>query len=231
MWGYMRKVHGSSVELPSHVDSDAHGWTLPKNEGVSTPNGERVKPVRGYPMCVFVFEAKERNRETANPTIRLSDRKETVDGGTLTLSTVTGGDVGHGELAKVVTDHLGLDLGVDEETTGVDSDHGADHLGDDDHVTKVGLDGGGLLVGGSLGLGLAETLDETHGLALQTALELSAGTGVDELHEVLVGHVEESIELDTTVGELAESSLALELGSGGGVVVIPASEINTMVSV
>ncbi len=135
---------------------------------------------------------------------------------------MTGGDVGHGELAKVVTNHLGLDLGGDEEATGVDTDDGANHLGDDDHVTKVGLDGSGLLVGEALGLGLTETLDETHGLALKTTLETSAGTSVDNAHEVLVGHVEERVELDTTVGELAESSLALELSSGGGVVVIPA---------
>lgn len=152
---------------------------------------------------------------------RLSDGEETVDGGTLTLGTVAGGDVGHGELAKVVTDHLGLDLGVDKEATGVDANHGANHLGDDNHVTEVSLDGGGLLVRLALGLGLTETLDEAHGLALETTLESSAGTGVDERHEILVGHVEESIELDTSVGELAESSLALELGSGGGVVLIP----------
>lgn len=158
------------------------------------------------------------------PARHLSDREESVDGSTLTLGTVTGGDVGHGELAKVVTDHLGLDLGVDEEATGVDADHGANHLGNNDHVTQVGLDGGGLLVGLALGLGLTETLDETHGLTLKTTLELSTGTGVDERHEVLVGHVEERVELYTTVGELAESSLALELGSGGGVVVIPEGE-------
>lgn len=153
--------------------------------------------------------------------MRLSDGEETVNSGTLTLSTVTGRNVSHGELAKVVTHHLGLDLGVDKESTSVDADHGADHFGDDDHVTQVSLDGSGLLIGESLSLGLAETLDEAHGLALKTTLELSAGTGVNETHEVLVGHVEESIELDSSVGELAESPLALELGSGGGVVVIP----------
>lgn len=158
-------------------------------------------------------------RRTAN---RLSDREETVDGGTLTLSTVTGRDVGHGELAKVVTDHLGLDLGVDEEATGVNANHAADHFGNDNHVTQVRLDRGGLLVGGSLGLGLAQALDKTHRLALQTALEPSAGTSVDELHEVPVRHVEQRVKLNTSVGELAESSLSLELGGGGGVVVIPA---------
>lgn len=45
----------------------------------------------------------------------------------------------------------------------------------------MGLDDGGLLIRGSLLLGLAELLDETHGLALETALEPSASTGVDDL--------------------------------------------------
>ena len=45
----------------------------------------------------------------------------------------------------------------------------------------MGLDDGGLLIRGSLLLGLTELLDETHGLALETALETAAGAGVDEL--------------------------------------------------
>ena len=45
----------------------------------------------------------------------------------------------------------------------------------------MGLDDGRLLIRGSLLLGLAELLDETHGLALETALEPTAGAGMDEL--------------------------------------------------
>ena len=63
----------------------------------------------------------------------------------------------------------------------VDADDGADHLGDDDHVTEVGLHDGRLFVGERLLLRLAELLDETHGLALETALEPPAGTGMDDL--------------------------------------------------
>ena len=47
----------------------------------------------------------------------------------------------------------------------------------------MGLDDGGLLIGGSFLLGFAELLDETHGLALETALETTAGAGVDELQD------------------------------------------------
>jgi hypothetical protein len=93
-----------------------------------------------------------------------------------------------------VANHLGLDLNLVELLTGVDTDDGADHLGDDDHVTEVGLDEIGLLVGLGLLLGLAELLDETHGLALQTAVEASAGTSVNDITELLGGKVEEPVE-------------------------------------
>jgi len=46
-----------------------------------------------------------------------------------------------------VADHLGLDFDLVELLSGVDTDDGADHLGDDNHVTEVGLDEVGLLVG------------------------------------------------------------------------------------
>jgi hypothetical protein len=57
----------------------------------------------------------------------------------------------------------------------------------------VGLDEIGLLVGLGLLLGLAELLDETHGLALQAAVETSAGTGVNDITELLGGKVEEPV--------------------------------------
>ena len=65
--------------------------------------------------------------------------------------------------------------------THVNTNDGADHLGHDDHVPEMGLDHRGLLVGLCLALGLAELLDETHGAALETALEPPASTGVDKL--------------------------------------------------
>lgn len=109
-----------------------------------------------------------------------------------------------------MTNHLGLDLDLVELLSGVDTDDGADHLGDDDHVTEVGLDEVGLLVGLGLLLGLAELLDETHGLALETAVEPSAGAGVDEVAELLRAEVEQLVEVDAAVGELAERALGLE---------------------
>ena len=133
-----------------------------------------------------------------------------------------------------MTNHLGLDFDLVELLSRVDGDDRADHLGDDDHVTEVGLDSVGLLVGLSLllslnyhiswcstckdecGTYLAELLDETHGLALETAVEPAAGTGMDEVAELLRPKVQELVEVDTAVGKLAEGSLLLELGCGNG---------------
>lgn len=92
-----------------------------------------------------------------------------------------------------MANHLGLDFDLVELLSGVDTDDAADHLGDNDHVTEVGLDEVGLLVGASLLLGLAELLDETHGLALQTAVESSASAGVDDITELFGGEVEEPV--------------------------------------
>ena len=84
-----------------------------------------------------------------------------------------------------MADHLGLDFDLVELLAGVHTDDAANHLGDNDHVTEVGLDEVGLLVGLGLLLRLAELLDQTHGLALETAVEPSAGTGVDKVTELL----------------------------------------------
>jgi hypothetical protein len=40
-------------------------------------------------------------------------------------------------------------------------------------------------------------------------LEPSAGTAVDKIHELFGGQVQELVEIDTTVAELAESALSL----------------------
>lgn len=134
-------------------------------------------------------------------------------GGTNTGTTVLDGLVGDGELTKVVTSHLRLDLNLVEGLTVVDTNDGADHLGNNDHVPEVGLDDLGLLVSRGVLLGGPELLDEAHGLALQTTLEPTAGTAVDEIDKLLGREVQELLEVDTTVGVLAESTLLLEFSS------------------
>jgi hypothetical protein len=92
-----------------------------------------------------------------------------------------------------VANHLRLDLDLVELLARVDTDNRADHLGHDNHVTQVCLDEVWLLVGLGLLLGLSELLDQTHGLALQTAVEATAGACVNDIAELLGGEVEESV--------------------------------------
>jgi hypothetical protein len=137
---------------------------------------------------------------------------------TNTGTTVLDGLVGDGELSEVVSNHLGLDLDLVEGLSVVDTDNGTDHLGDDNHVTEVSLDNSGLLVDGSVLLGLTELLDQTHRLALKTTLETSAGAGVDKVHQLLGGEVQELVEVNSAVRELAERSLLLHID--GSIIVV-----------
>jgi hypothetical protein len=59
-------------------------------------------------------------------------------GGTNTGPTVLNRLVGDGELRKVVTNHLRLNLNLVEGLAIVDTDDASDHLRDNDHVAEVG---------------------------------------------------------------------------------------------
>merc|ERR1712070_172729 len=112
------------------------------------------------------------------------------------------------ELAEVVADHLGLNLNGVEGLAIVYSNYGVSHLGDDDHTTEVGLDGNGLLVLWALGFRLAKTLHKSAGLAGDAVAGLlTAHAGVEHGSELLIGHVQESIEFNTSELKLAERPL------------------------
>lgn len=102
-----------------------------------------------------------------------------------------------------MANHFGLDFDLVELLAGVDADDAANHLGDDNHVTEMRLDEIGLLVGLGLLLGLSQLLDQTHGLALQAAVEPTSGTGMDEVAEFFGRKVEEpgtcSVYVATTI--------------------------------
>ncbi|DAZ98102.1 TPA: hypothetical protein N0F65_005264 [Lagenidium giganteum] len=61
-------------------------------------------------------------------------------------------------------------------------------------------------------LGLTQTLDQGHWLALEAAREATTGTSVDELHEFLMVQVEELVQVHATVRELLEGALLAESG-------------------
>jgi len=114
-----------------------------------------------------------------------------------------------GKLTEVVSDHVGLDLHLVEHLTVVHTDDRADHLWEDDHVAQVSLDALGLLAscGVAILLGSTKTLKESIVLALETVLETATGTSVHKVHELSHGHHEKVLEIDSTVGVLAEGLL------------------------
>ena len=60
---------------------------------------------------------------------------------------------------------------------------------------------------------LTQLLDETHRLALETTLEPTTCARMDNIDKLLVGEVEQLLELDTAEGECAERALLLHLSS------------------
>jgi len=132
--------------------------------------------------------------------------------------TDTGTSVSHwlvrnGEFSQVHAHHLRLHFHTAEHLSVVDTDNGSNHFRDNNHVTEVRLDTAGLFAGRGLLLGLTEALDERHGLALETAGHAATGASAHQLHELIVGQVEERLELDTAEGELAELTLLAEFGN------------------
>jgi len=92
-----------------------------------------------------------------------------------------------------VSNHLGLDFHLVEFLARVDTDDATNHLGDHNHISQMRLDEIRLLIGLRLLLGLAQLLDQTHGLALETAVEPTTSTSVDDIAELVRGQVEESV--------------------------------------
>ena len=91
-----------------------------------------------------------------------------------------------------MSNHLRLDFNLVKFLSRVNTDNAANHLWDDDHVSEVGLDEVWLLVWLGLLLCLTELLDQTHRLALESSVEPTAGTSVDDIAELVGGEVEES---------------------------------------
>lgn len=116
--------------------------------------------------------------------------------------------VGDRELTQVVTNHLWSNLNLVENLTVVNTNNGANHLWDDNHVSQVGLDGSWLLVWLSRKLSSSQLLDQTKWFLVQTSLESSSDSGVGQLGEVLGGELQKVLEVDTSVREGLESSLS-----------------------
>ena len=137
-----------------------------------------------------------------------------TSGGTMTDLTVTNGLVGKGELSKVVSAHVSSDFDGRPVLSTVNFDNGSDHIGSDDHVSQVSLNTLGLLTVGGLFDGFLELLDESGVRSTSVSLEGSSVLGAEKVDNLLLGHLEELIELDTSVHLLLER---LSLNGLGGV--------------
>ena len=98
-----------------------------------------------------------------------------------------------------------LDFHVHEELAVVDTDDGADHLGDDGHVSQVSLDGGRLVISSGSLLGLAQLLEQRVVDTGDTTCKTTANAASQKLQELLLALVQQSLELNAT-----------EAGGGGG---------------
>ena len=91
-----------------------------------------------------------------------------------------------------MSNHLGLDFDLVELLARVDTNDATNHLRNHDHVSQMRLDEIRLLIGFRLLLGLAQLLDQTHGLALETTVETTTSTSVNDIAELVGGEVQES---------------------------------------
>ena len=73
------------------------------------------------------------------------------------------------------------------------------------------LDNIGFFVDGTFLLLLTQLLDQSHGLPLQTTTNLTANTAGEQLHKLLIVHVKKLVKIDTSVSELTEGPLFLQL--------------------
>ena len=130
--------------------------------------------------------------------IRLLERNETRRvGGTNTGTTVTDGLVGDGELTKIVSDHLRLDFDGVEGHTVVNTNHAANHLRDNDGITKMSANNLGLFTLNGFTFGLSQLLGQDVVLAGKSTLEKSSSlASVDEVSKLLVGDFHQGIEIN-----------------------------------
>ncbi|EPY39590.1 small subunit ribosomal protein S15e [Angomonas deanei] len=223
---YCHLYYDRLFNLLKHVkEYNKRGGKSPAQKTLSTTVHHLAEPRSLKPTSTHIENIKINEKEKRNfvntkvcvvvNSFLLQRNEARRVAGANTGAAVEHGVVGHGELTEVAADHLTLDLNVTEEVTVVDADDGTDHLGGDDHITEVGADGLGLLTNLDVLLGLAEALQENRGAAVGVAVHVAAGTGVHDGLELSLAQGKKGVDLKSTVGELVEGTLLLELGVGG----------------
>ena len=134
----------------------------------------------------------------------------------MTDLSVTDGLVGEREFSGVVTAHISSNFDGSPVFATVNFEDGTDHLGGDDHVSEVSLDTLGLRTVRSVFDGFLELLDESAVSGSSVSSERSSVLGAEKSDDFLLGHLDEFIELDTSVDLLLERLSLDGLGRGSG---------------
>mmetsp|Transcript_12847 Transcript_12847/g.22922 ORF Transcript_12847/g.22922 Transcript_12847/m.22922 type:complete len:208 (-) Transcript_12847:71-694(-) len=197
------QAHSIFIEKGNGARQHRNDWPKAFSTLHLTPAGRFFFPVAGAdPPAAALLLQRDEARGGGGPDARAA---------------VGHGLVGDRELAEVEADHLGLHLHQGVLVAVVHTQHGADHLGQDEHVAQVGLHGlRALALGGGL-LGLAQALEEGAVLALEAArpAHLSAGAGVEQLSQLIGADGQELVQVDAPELELLEHSLPLGCVSHG----------------
>jgi hypothetical protein len=98
------------------------------------------------------------------------------------------------EFSQIMSNHLGLNFNLVEFLSRVDTNNATDHFRHNNHISEMGLDQIRLLVGLGFLLRFAKLLDQTHRLTLESSVEPTTGTSVDDIAELIGGEIEKSDE-------------------------------------
>ena len=127
-----------------------------------------------------------------------------ASGSTVTDLTVLDWLVGHGVLSEIGANHLSLDFNWNPVLAGVDLSNTADHLWHDDSVTEVGLDALWLVTLLCVLDGNLDLLDKSIVLGVHSMLESSALTGLEHGDNGSGVHLEQLVDLNTSVNLFLE---------------------------
>lgn len=138
-------------------------------------------------------------------------------GSTVTDLTVANGLVGHGVLTEILANHLSLNINGSPVLAGVDFADGTDHLGHDNSIAQVSLDGLGLFTPDAVFDRQTELLDEAVVLGvnlLEVGVQTPSLGRLEKIDDLVLVHLEKFLEFDTSVDLLLKG---LPLGSCCGI--------------
>lgn len=110
-----------------------------------------------------------------------------------------------------MADHLGLDFHLVEGLAIVNSNDASDHFWDNDHVSQVRFHYLWFLKWTCFFLGLTKTFNEAERFAFQTMRNPASSSAGEEFHQLLIGHIQKLVKINSSVSILSEGTLLLLL--------------------